>query len=138
MKKRERLKTKDPKIPYTILKKPLPHAKPRKYKLKGGEKKDINCWVDLYRKLCLDLYRIDKKKMRTFLENPMFMTKNKSRNYFDTTDKYLIKPYQIAYKLYIETHFGKEKIREMIINMLYEYEMDPEDLLIYKSPYTIY
>lgn len=111
------------------------NTKPAGFKLNYNEIIPVNTWKELLIKICEYLIEIDEERFMNF-ENLEHMNGKKRKN-FCTNSKELRNPKTIKNKIYIETNKSANSIRDILRNILLEYDYKITDLKIYlRSEYT--
>jgi hypothetical protein len=102
------------------------------FKLEGGPFRISTNWTDLLRNVCQQLFKIDEEKFRQ-LEKASSLQTSGGRSFVSKTKEKMSKAFKISEDMYIETQFGKEKLKDLLIEILIQFEIDLKDLEIRKK-----
>ncbi len=118
----------DPKRPHS-LNEDFTFARPIGYDIYRGKRIEVTTFKGLYISLCEYFLRKDTILFYGFCElSSMNGTK---RNYFGRTPKGMIAPFALDRDLYIETAFSANRIRDLLRNILREYNIESSTVRLY-------
>jgi hypothetical protein len=116
----------------------VPHAidenftfkRPHGFILQGQAMTGVTTWRRLYELFCQQLLRHDAARFKALPENRRFISPRGTRS-FATTAEPLRMPMEIGQGLYAEANLSANSIRDLIADLLKEFDVPKDELRIY-------
>jgi len=105
-------------------------CRPHGFILDGQATTGITTWRRLFELFCQQLYRRDINRFRRLPENPTFISKRGNRTFGPHADA-MRAACQFEEGLYVECHDSANGLRDMIRELLAEFQIPKESLRIY-------
>jgi D-ribose pyranose/furanose isomerase RbsD len=102
------------------------------YKLLDNPEKLAGNAAMLFTYICKELYSMDKEKLIRLKNDRRFMA-NTGRRYFAEDNANLKNGKKVAENFWVETQFKKIQIKDYIVKLLEEYNIDVDKLVLYKK-----
>lgn len=121
-------------IEHTLLEN-FTHIKPYGFKFLNNELAEAKNWKSLYIKACEMFFKLDKDIFISF-ENKTNMN-GQTRSYFSKEKHEIDFPVKIMGKTYVNTGFGANEYRDILVKILKEYNYDAKEFKVYfKADYN--
>lgn len=109
----------------------LTHKRPFAFRINDSQIVEVKTWQEMFIKTCEVLIAIDENKFLSFENNPKM--NGKKNKYFSINPSGMRRPMAILDKIYVETNQSANGFRNLIINLLKEYNFKISEYKIYLS-----
>jgi hypothetical protein len=109
----------------------LTHKRPFAFRINDSQLIEVKTWQEMFIRTCEFLIAVDENKFISFENNPKM--NGKKNKYFSTNPSGMRKPIAVSDRIYVETNQSANGFRNLIINLLKEYNFKINEYKIYLS-----
>ncbi len=118
----------DPNVEHTLYE-DFTHKRPAGFRIGGSGPLEVKTWMEMLRKTIEQLIKQDEEKFREVMR--MDKMKGRKRKYLSSNSAGLADPLQVHEGLFVESNLSSNSIRNLIIKLLREYNVDINEVKVY-------